>query len=75
MVMGRFSTALAAILIGLLSAVVFLIVFAVTALPALAVVEDDNAYVTWGVLILCAFLGWLASRFTSRWLLRRFQKR
>ncbi|HYI15158.1 MAG TPA: hypothetical protein VEX37_07185 [Thermomicrobiales bacterium] len=69
--MGRFGTALTAILIGLLSAVVFVVVFAVTALPALAVVEDDNAYVTWGVLITCAFFGWLASRFTSRWLLRR----
>ena len=73
--MGRFAAALAAILIGLLSAAVFVVVFAVTALPALAIVEDDNAYVTWGVLIACAFLGWLASRATSRWMLRRFQAR
>ena len=73
--MGRFGIALMAILTGLLSAVVFLIVFAVTALAALAIVEDDNAYVTWGVLIVCAFLGWLASRSTSRWLLRRFWNR
>ena len=73
--MSRFSTAVAAILIGLLSAIVFVVVFAITALPALAIVEDDNAYVTWGVLIVCAFLGWLASRFTSRWLLRRFMTR
>ncbi len=73
--MGRFGTALAALLTGLLSAVVFVVIFAVTALPALAIVEDDNAYVTWGVLIVCAFLGWLASRATSRWMLRRIWTR
>ncbi len=65
--------ALASILTGLLSAAVFIVVFAGTALPALAVVEDDNAYVTWGVLVACVVVGWAAALGVNR-LMRRLWK-
>lgn len=60
-----------AILSGLLSTAVFVVVFAVTALPALVIVRDDNAFVTWGVLVACAVAGWAAARVAGRWLRRR----
>lgn len=64
--MQRFRDALA----GLVSFVVFIAVFAVTALPAIIIVEDDNAFVTYGVLGGCAFVGWIAARYTHRWIMR-----
>ena len=66
--MERFGTALVAIVAGLLSAAVFVIVFAITALPALLIVEDDNAFITWGVLIACVLIGLVASRWVNRWM-------
>lgn len=66
--MGSFNTALA----GVLSAVVFIVVFVMTALPALAIVEDDNAYVTWGALIVCVAIGIVAANVVNRWLRRRW---
>lgn len=68
--MDRFGSVVVAILTGILSMAAFLIVFAATALPALSIVEDDNAWVTWSVLVLCAFAGWVAARGVQR-LIRR----
>jgi hypothetical protein len=71
--MRRFRQLLTSIIIGLLSFGVFLTVFAATVLPALAIVEDDSAYVTWFVLATCLILGWAAAHFTDRWCRRHWQ--
>lgn len=68
--MERLGTALASILTGMLGAVTFLIVLAATSLPALSIVEDDNAYVTWGVLIGCVVVALIAARLVNRWVRR-----
>jgi|GEM_PF-6665909 len=68
--MGRFGVVVAAVATGILSAAAFLIVFAATALPVLSIVGDDSAWVTWSVLVLCAFAGWVAARVVQR-LMRR----
>ena len=72
--MGRFGTMLAMILTGFVSAVVFIVVFAATALPALIIVEDDNAYVTWGALIACVAIGIVAANVVNRWLRQRWSR-
>ena len=69
--MGSFGRLLAMVLTGFVSAVVFIVVFAVTALPALTIVEDDNAFVTWGALIVCVVIGIVAANVVNRWLRRR----
>jgi hypothetical protein len=71
---GSFGRLLAMVLTGFVSAIVFVVVFAVTALPALAIVEDDNAYVTWGALIVCVVIGIVAANVLNRWLRRRWSR-
>jgi predicted cation transporter len=72
--MGRFGRFLAMILTGFVSAVVFIVVFAVTALPALTIVEDDNAYITWSALIACVAIGIGAAHVVNRWLRQRWSR-